>query len=102
MRLKKSWLVKQLGGVSATARFFGINKASVSVWPEHIPPLRAYQLRDMNPALFEKALRASGKRAAGQRAKSSRTAVPRAKSARAKGKAPKAAQAPATAEASAS
>jgi hypothetical protein len=43
--VKKAWVIKQFGGVRATARALGIDPAAVSRWGEDIPRMRVYQVR---------------------------------------------------------
>lgn len=50
--MKKTLVLKKLGGVCAVAAALDIAPASVSGWGDEIPPLRAYQLREKFPQLF--------------------------------------------------
>lgn len=43
----------QLAGTSAElARVLGLSRAAISQWPDDVPPLRVYQLREMKPEWF--------------------------------------------------
>ena len=55
-------LIRQLGGISETARVFGVKPPSVSEWAakRRIPPLRIFQLREIRPDLFKPALAPAG------------------------------------------
>ena len=44
----------QLAGTSAElARILGLSRAAVCQWPEDVPPLRVYQLRERRPDWFK-------------------------------------------------
>lgn len=49
--MKTKDAVEAAGGVRQLAELLGIWPQSVYEWGEDVPPLRAYQLRDMLPAL---------------------------------------------------
>lgn len=39
--------IKHFGSRAAIARALGISRSAVSYWGEHVPALRAYQLREL-------------------------------------------------------
>lgn len=42
-----------LAGTSAElARILGLSRAAISQWPDDVPPLRVYQLREKRPEWF--------------------------------------------------
>ena len=45
--MKKHTAVEYFKGKSKLAKALGINPASVSQWPENVPPLRAYQIEQL-------------------------------------------------------
>ena len=55
--MEANTLIKNFGGISKTAEFFGIAAPSVHEWKtkNRIPPLRIFQLRERRPDLFKDA-----------------------------------------------
>ena len=47
--MNKTDLVAVFGSQQAIADLFGITKGAVSQWPEEVPELRVYQLREKCP-----------------------------------------------------
>jgi DNA-binding transcriptional regulator YdaS (Cro superfamily) len=48
MQIKKKDAIKMLGGnASNLAKVLGVSRQAVNQWGEYIPPLRAYQLKDL-------------------------------------------------------
>lgn len=52
--VKKSDAVKAFGSETALALALGVKRQAVNQWGKHIPPLRAYKLREVMPELFAK------------------------------------------------
>ncbi|MBV2128186.1 Cro/CI family transcriptional regulator [Arsukibacterium indicum] len=59
--MKKQTVLDHFGGTSATAKALGITPASVSLWVDLVPKVRAYQLERMtkgklrfNESLYQK------------------------------------------------
>lgn len=47
----KSQLIAVLGSQQAIAELLGITKGAVSQWPEEVPRLRQYELRERRPSI---------------------------------------------------
>lgn len=47
--MKKSLLIRLLGSQQAIADLLGVTKGAVSQWPEGVPRLRQYQIREKIP-----------------------------------------------------
>jgi hypothetical protein len=47
MKIKTKDAIAYFGNASKLATALGINRASVSTWGQYVPPLRAFQLRDL-------------------------------------------------------
>jgi len=45
--MKTSDAIAKYGSKAALARALGIKAPSISTWGENVPPLRAYQLKEM-------------------------------------------------------
>lgn len=52
--MTKSEAVARAGNASKLAALLGVSPQAVSKWPEAIPPLRLYQLREKKPRWFRK------------------------------------------------
>lgn len=52
--MKKADLVILFGTQQAIADFLGIGKSAVSQWPELVPELRQYQIREKDPQIDRK------------------------------------------------
>jgi predicted transcriptional regulator len=53
--MTKTEAVARAGNANKLAALLGISPQAVSKWPETIPPLRLYQLREKKPRWFRKA-----------------------------------------------
>lgn len=62
--MRTSDVLKVYGGAAAVARILGIKSQAVSQWPEEVPELRQYKLREVDPQIDIKiaAVRKVGKR----------------------------------------
>ena len=45
--MRKTDVINHFGSKSAVARALGITPQAVSIWPERVPELRAYQLEQL-------------------------------------------------------
>lgn len=45
--MRKSAAIQLFGTQSALADALGISRAAVSAWGDYVPPLRAYEIREM-------------------------------------------------------
>jgi hypothetical protein len=52
--MNKSTAIKRAGSISALAALLNIKRQAVSKWPDEVPPLRVYQLRELRPEWFVK------------------------------------------------
>lgn len=52
--MKKADAITLAGSAAELARILGIRQQSMTDWGEYIPPLRAYQLRDLKPEWFKR------------------------------------------------
>jgi len=50
--MDKTYVINKLGGPAAVADLLGITRQAVEKWPEKVPALRVYQLRELRPDLF--------------------------------------------------
>ena len=50
--MKKSIALKKAGGARALASLLGISTQAVNHWPDDVPPLRVYQIREKRPQWF--------------------------------------------------
>lgn len=62
--MTKSELLNRIGGgrgaVSKVAKLLGVSRQAVSDWPEVIPELRLYQLKEKRPELFDECIESAG------------------------------------------
>ena len=47
----KSELIQLFGRPAYLARFLGVSRQAVNNWPEEIPELRQYKLRELRPTI---------------------------------------------------
>ncbi len=52
--MKKSTAIKKAGSQAKLAEILGIKQQSVQKWPDEVPALREYQLREKKPEWFQK------------------------------------------------
>ena len=52
--MTKTELIARAGSAAKVAAVLGLTRQAVSAWPEEVPPLRLYQLRDKKPRWFRK------------------------------------------------
>lgn len=52
--MTKTEAIAKAGSARKLAAVLGISKQAVCQWPESIPPLRLYQLRERKPRWFRK------------------------------------------------
>ena len=50
--MTKTQAIAKAGSAARLARLLGISKSAVSQWPETIPELQRYRLREMRPKWF--------------------------------------------------
>lgn len=55
LRMKKTEAIKRAGSQSALARLLGISPQAVCKWPDEVPQLQAYRLKEKKPSWFRKA-----------------------------------------------
>jgi hypothetical protein len=53
--MNKATAIKRAGSITALASLLNIKRQAVSKWPDEVPPLRVYQLRELKPEWFVKA-----------------------------------------------
>lgn len=53
-RMKKSEAIKLAGSQSGLARLLGISPQAVSKWPDEVPQLQSYRLKELKPRWFRK------------------------------------------------
>ena len=53
--MTKTEAIAKAGNANKLAALLGISRQAVSKWPEKVPPLRVYQLREIKPRWFRKA-----------------------------------------------
>jgi hypothetical protein len=52
--MNKATAIKRAGSITALASLLNIKRQAVSKWPEEVPPLRVYQLKELRPEWFAK------------------------------------------------
>lgn len=52
--MKKQDAIKLAGSQSELAKLLGISRQAVSKWPDEIPALQFYRLKEMRPRWFRK------------------------------------------------
>jgi hypothetical protein len=52
--MKTDQAIKLAGTSAELARLLGVSRAAISQWPETVPPLRVYQLKELRPEWFAK------------------------------------------------
>jgi DNA-binding transcriptional regulator YdaS (Cro superfamily) len=50
--MNKSQAIRFAGSQAALARLLGVTPSAVSQWPEKIPPLQVYRLKELKPRWF--------------------------------------------------
>lgn len=55
--MTKTQAIAKAGSAARLARLLGISKSAVSQWPETIPELQRYRLKEMRPKWFAKVRR---------------------------------------------
>ena len=51
--MNKTEAIKRAGSIRKLATLFGLTTQAIYSWPEQIPPLRVYQLRELRPQWFK-------------------------------------------------
>lgn len=52
LSMKKFDVIASIGSVTAVAKLLGISHQAVSKWPETVPMLQQYRLRELKPRAF--------------------------------------------------
>lgn len=52
--MTKSELIAKAGSAAKLAAVLGLSRQAVAAWPEQVPALRLYQLRELRPRWFRK------------------------------------------------
>jgi len=53
MEINTKALIKALGGAVPVAKFYGCDRQAIYQWKENIPLVRAYELRDRRPDIYD-------------------------------------------------
>lgn len=48
-RMDKQFAINKAGSEAALAKLLGLSRQAVNQWPEAMPPLQVYRLRDIKP-----------------------------------------------------